>query len=105
MSTMHHAVSVRLTTTAATLLFAFGLSLSAYAAEATAQQNKMTMCNQKATGMKGDERKQFMSSCLKKDSPAGTQQEKMKYCNEAATGKKGDERKAFMSQCLKKSAA
>jgi hypothetical protein len=65
----------------------------------------MTVCNKQAGGMKGDERKNFMSNCLKKDAAAETQQDKMKRCNEEASGKKGDERKAFMSQCLKKSAA
>ncbi|HSB96290.1 MAG TPA: PsiF family protein [Spongiibacteraceae bacterium] len=71
-------------------------------AENTAQQNKMVTCNKEAEGKKGDERKAFMSDCLKKDKPA-TQQDKMKQCNKDATGKKGDERKAFMSECLKKS--
>lgn len=73
------------------------------------QQNKMAQCNKDATGKKGDERKQFMSECLKAkpaevasaDKPL-TQQEKMKVCNKDATGKKGDERKKFMSECLKK---
>lgn len=69
----------------------------------TAQQNKMTVCNQQAGGMKGDERKAFMSNCLKAAPAPMTQQDKMKHCNTAATGKAGDERKAFMSQCLKKS--
>lgn len=32
----------------------------------TSQQNKMVTCNKSATGMKGDERKAFMSNCLKK---------------------------------------
>jgi hypothetical protein len=31
----------------------------------TAQQNKMVTCNKDAAGMKGDERKKFMSDCLK----------------------------------------
>jgi hypothetical protein len=30
------------------------------------QQNKMKTCNAEATGKKGDERKAFMSECLKK---------------------------------------
>ena len=30
------------------------------------QQQKMGRCNKEATGKKGDERKQFMSDCLKK---------------------------------------
>ena len=64
----------------------------------------MKTCNTKAEGMKGDDRKKFMSDCLSgKDVPAKkmTQQEKMKVCNTKAEGKKGDERKAFMSDCLK----
>lgn len=28
------------------------------------QQDRMKMCNQQATGKKGDERKAFMKSCL-----------------------------------------
>lgn len=41
----------------------------ASAAEKTAQQQKMTVCNQQAgdKSLKGDERKTFMSSCLKKN--------------------------------------
>jgi hypothetical protein len=30
-----------------------------------AQQNRMKECNEKAAGKKGDDRKAFMSSCLK----------------------------------------
>ena len=84
-----------------------GLIVAAEATAAkprTAQQQRMTDCNQQATGKKGDERKAFMSSCLKGESVAAhkpTQQEKMTSCNAEATGKKGDERKAFMSNCLK----
>ena len=64
----------------------------------TAQQQRMADCNKQASakGMKGDERKDFMSSCLK-DKP----QDRMAKCNKEATGKKGDERKKFMSECLK----
>ncbi|MNI98136.1 Phosphate starvation-inducible protein PsiF precursor [compost metagenome] len=51
----------------------------------------------------GDERKAFMSNCLRKSVPP-TQQEKMKICNADASAQalKGDERKAYMSDCLKK---
>jgi hypothetical protein len=35
------------------------------------QQEKMKVCNQKAGDKKGDERKAFMSECLKADKPAG----------------------------------
>jgi hypothetical protein len=75
----------------------------AFAAD-NAQQDRMKACNTKAEGMKGDERKAFMSNCLAgKDAPAAkmSQQDKMKACNVKAEGKKGDERKAFMSECLK----
>ena len=76
---------------------------AAAAAPATnPQQERMKSCNTKAEGMKGEERKTFMSACLSgKDVPKMTQQEKMKVCNTKAEGKKGDERKAFMSDCLK----
>ena len=64
-----------------------------------AQQQRMTQCNQEAKGMKGDERKKFMSDCL--SSKANTQQNRMTECNKKAAGMKGDERKKFMSGCLK----
>lgn len=71
----------------------------------TAQQNKMVDCNKdaKEKNLKGDERKSFMSTCLKAKSDAQkAQQEKMKTCNKDAGEKKlkGDERKKFMSTCL-----
>jgi hypothetical protein len=73
------------------------------------QQTKMTTCNADATtkGLKGDERKAFMKTCLSASSaaPAATgnsQQQKMKTCNADATSKAltGDARKAFMKSCL-----
>jgi psiF repeat-containing protein len=101
-----------MTRTLLTLLATTLLSLPAWAQDkdkSTAQQDKMKSCNAQASkkGMKGDERKAFMSDCLKADSkgasPAQTaQQEKMKSCNAQASkkGMKGEERKAFMSDCL-----
>ncbi|MCK8665678.1 PsiF family protein [Pseudomonas azerbaijanoccidens] len=94
-------------------LLMIGLLLCAQSFAATDQQNKMTTCNAEATAktLKGDERKAFMSNCLKATpaaNDAGTaltpQQQKMKTCNADAATKalKGDERKAFMSDCLKK---
>jgi hypothetical protein len=87
---------------------------SAFAAEKTMtpQQERMKTCNAdpKAKTLHGDERKAFMSSCLKGDSAAAaapakpmTQQEKMKACNADPKAKTlhGDERKTFMSSCLK----
>ena len=87
-----------------TLTFLVGMFVCGFVQAASSQQNKMGECNKEAAGKKGDERKQFMSSCLKKDKPM-TQQEKMKTCNKDATGKKGDDRKKFMSECLKASKA
>ena len=92
---------------------------------ATPQAHRMTECNAQARDrhLSGDERRQFMSNCLKaqpaahdaaarsdttaKSRPAAGehsgQGEKMKVCNQEAAGKslRGDERKQFMSQCLK----
>ena len=56
--------------------------------------------------MKGEERKKFMSECLKDPGPSAAQkkqQERMASCNKeaGAKGLKGDERKKFMSGCLK----
>jgi hypothetical protein len=82
----------------------------------SAQQSKMGDCNKEAKEKKlaGDERKKFMSSCLKGGggdaAPAAAaagkptdQKQKMGYCNKEAGAKqlKGDERKKFMSECLK----
>jgi len=78
----------------------------------TPQQQKMGACNKQAAEQKlaGDERKAFMSSCLKSEHTAAAgdkhltpQQQKMSDCSKQAGDKKlaGDERKAFMSTCLK----
>ncbi|WLH13356.1 PsiF family protein [Pseudomonas hefeiensis] len=88
-------------------LLMIGLLLCSQGFAATAQQNKMTTCNADATAkaLKGDERKAFMSNCLKATpAAASTPQERMKTCNATAATQalKGDARKAFMSECLKK---
>lgn len=74
----------------------------------TAQQERMTTCNQDAKGKTGDERKAFMSTCLKggtaaPEKPLTASQQRMKTCNADAATKnlKGDARKTFMSTCLK----
>ena len=69
----------------------------------TAQQQKMVTCSQQAKekSLKGDERKTFISDCLKAEKAAtNAQHQKMKDCNKQATGKKGAERKSFMKECL-----
>ncbi|KNH26212.1 phosphate starvation-inducible protein PsiF [Pseudomonas syringae] len=93
-------------------LLMVGLLLCSQGFAATAQQNKMTTCNADATAksLKGDERKAFMSTCLKAApaadaaKPMTPQQEKMKTCNATATTQAltGDVRQTFMSECLKK---
>jgi psiF repeat len=68
------------------------------------QQERMKMCNEKATGMKGDERKNYMSACLAGKEPEKkltAQQQRMTDCNKKAGDMKGDERKKFMADCLK----
>ncbi len=111
----------------ATLAFVLAAAVgSAFAAETakpmTAQQSKMSTCSKDAhaKGLKGDEYKSFMSTCLKGGEAAApaaakpavaatpatakeTQQEKMKTCNAEAKTKalKGAARKTFMSTCLK----
>jgi hypothetical protein len=70
------------------------------------QQERMKACNERAGDKKGDERKKFMSTCLKGDQPTQAQkaqQDRMKACNKQASDKKlkGDDRQKFMSSCLK----
>jgi psiF repeat-containing protein len=89
-------VTVAVTLAAAT----FSLASAADEKKPTAQQEKMKACNAQAGDKKGDERKAFMSECLKGAAPM-SQQDKMKMCNAKAGEKKGEERKAFMSECLK----
>ena len=88
-------------------LILMGLMIGSQAFAATAQQEKMKTCNADASAktLKGDERKTFMSTCLKATPAApATQQDKMKTCNADASDQalKGDARKSFMSSCLKK---
>ena len=68
------------------------------------QQERMKSCNAQAgkKELKGDERKAFMSRCLKSDKTANSQQERMKACNVQASGKelRGDARERFMRECL-----
>ena|SRR5688572_10937894 len=91
----------------APLALALSLASAAWAQDKpTAQQERMKSCNAQASKkeLKGDERKAFMSECLKADSgdKLTVQQEKMKSCNAQANRKelKGDKRREFMSECL-----
>ncbi|WP_235606631.1 PsiF family protein, partial [Rhodanobacter sp. FW510-T8] len=71
------SLSLRLLAISATLAFAGAAFAAAPASTApsaakphSAQQQRMVDCNKQATGKKGDERKAFMSSCLKGQSTA-----------------------------------
>jgi hypothetical protein len=88
------------------------LPVAAMAADEKKLTQQQKMCNKEAADKKlaGDERKHFMSECLKADAGAApgekkmtAQQQKMATCNKEAGDKKlaGDERKQFMSSCLK----
>jgi psiF repeat len=76
--------------------------------ELNSQQQKMKECaaEGKAKGVKGEEHKAFMSSCLSSKGMSqediNKQQQKMKTCNADAKTKalKGADYKAFMKSCL-----
>jgi psiF repeat len=99
--------STWLVTLAAALAVMAGQAAMAQATNS--QQDKMKTCNADASakGLKGDDRKAYMKTCLSHDGAAAaakgnSQQQKMKSCNADATtkGLKGDDRKAFMKSCL-----
>lgn len=108
-------MSSRFSLMVAGLALALAATTAVHAADTStpaknAQQQRMVDCNKQATGKTGDERKAFMSSCLKGEAAAPakmTQQEKMKACNADPEAKslKGDARKQFMSHCLSGDAA
>jgi hypothetical protein len=83
-------------------------STAATSSQLNSQQQKMKDCAQegKAKGVKGEERKAFMSSCLSSKGMSqediNKQQQKMKTCNADAKTKqlKGADYKAFMKTCL-----
>lgn len=58
-------MSMRVLAATALLVLVTGTSLASPAKTLTPQQQRMGACNTQATGKKGDERKAFMSSCLK----------------------------------------
>lgn len=82
----------------------------------TPQQQRMSDCSKQSKGMKGDERRAFMSTCLKGKHETGdtapekpvaktasSQQNRMKTCNAEAKTQAlgGAERKDFMRSCLR----
>ena len=90
------------------LLGAFAaVSTTPVLAADNAQNDKMKACNAKAKGLKGDEYKATMKTCLSDAPPApvpATSKSKMSECNTASKGKTGDDKKTFMSECMKKAA-
>jgi hypothetical protein len=68
------------------------------AKELTPQQKLMGTCNKEAAGLKGEEHKKKMSTCLADGKKR--QQEVMKACAAQNKGKKGDEYKAAQKECL-----
>jgi hypothetical protein len=89
-------------------LFAVSMAFAPFAM-AGPQQDKMAACNKEAAAKKltGEERKAFVTECLKTKPATTPQQEKMKTCNKEANEKnlKGEERQKFMSACLKTKSA
>lgn len=76
------------------------------------QREKFAACAHDSKGLKGEERREFMSDCLKAHAPhearntvlgAAAGQGRLQPCNAEADRRKlhGDERSAFMSACLK----
>ncbi len=89
-------------------LLALGLSLSLGVAHAddekkapTAQQNKMSMCNKQAGNKTGDERKAFMSDCLKAK-PASAGAAASPACEKSAADKKlaGAAKTSHIKKCM-----
>jgi hypothetical protein len=110
----------------AVLLFVGLASASTEDRSHTPQTERMKACNAEAHDkhLAGDERRHFMSDCLKNHAAPhdttphadkasqpksndggshGGQAEKMKVCNQEASVKNlhGDDRRHFMSECLK----
>jgi hypothetical protein len=86
---------------------AFAAAVPAFAADTVAapnaQQEKMKACNAKAEGKTGDDRKQFMSSCL--SSKPAKPESKISMCNKQTAGMSGDARSKAQSECMKAPAA
>jgi len=81
---------------------AFAADTAPAAAAPNAQNEKMKACNTKAEGKTGDERKQFMSSCLSaKPAAAAKPESKMSMCNKQTAGMSGDARAKAQSECMK----
>jgi hypothetical protein len=86
------------------LTLAFGAAHADDKKEPTAQQQRMAQCNKDATGKSGDERKAFMSECLKgKSAEAATSP----ACEKSAADKNlhGAAKASHVKKCMADSAA
>ena len=102
------------------LLYAMGAALAAKPAAAqdrqaggasASQQDKMKACNDLAEkkGLKGDDRKNFLQSCISKTTDVqplseASQRDKMNACKNLADKRnlKGEERRSFIKDCMNK---
>jgi hypothetical protein len=75
-------------------------AVPAFAAD-NPQQEKMKACNAQAADKKGDERKAFMSNCLKAE-PAKAES-RMAMCNKKTAGLDKEARAKAQSECMKAS--
>lgn len=76
----------------------FAVAAPAMAAD-NPQQEKMKACNAQAGDKKGDERKAFMSTCLKAKPVKA--ESKMSMCNKKTAGMAKEERAKAQSECMK----
>lgn len=83
---------------ALTMAGLFAVAGSALAAD-NPQQDKMKACNAQAGDKKGDERKAFMSTCLKAEPPKA--ESRMAMCNKKTAGMDKDARAKAQSECMK----
>ncbi len=75
----------------------------------TPQREKFAACAHESQGLTGDERREFMSECLRKHAPAekdavaAESGARLAPCNAEADRRKlhGDERRAFLGSCLR----
>lgn len=75
------------------------------------QQEKFAACGHQSKGLKGEERREFMSHCLKGEADAALRdtmigdaaEESRQRCHEEADRRKlhGEERRAFLGACQK----
>ena len=81
------------------------------AAKAPTQQEKFAACGHQSKGLKGEERREFMSSCLKGEADTALRdtmigdaaEESRQRCHQEAERRKlhGEERRAFLGVCQK----